>query len=418
MRDPEYQNRRGNYFKVSYPDFPAVNQPARSVTIYQELGKHDIVEIFYPRLSTDLFRAIKTGVPVTINWRNDKVAGKFIGYTVDVSYPTLQKLDRGVKIKCVGASYPLKDRSSKIWKNKTASEIVQEVAKKFKLKPFVTPHPTRFNQVSMAGHSYWEKLNELAAKIGYAVQVYGAELHFHPIDEMIDQFMSSIPVLMFKDPMMHPMSSFSAPTLDYFEPIIGDHIETLDYSRSKNIVSGIDPLTAKPYTQKNSSSKVGKSIRKKVKDPLFTTIETGIVIASNDMAKSLAKGRAQLGRLSIPAKGVCQGDPRISPWRTIEIRGTGDITDGFWVVKKTEHFMHIDGRYQMEFECMTDGTGSNKVTSSRPSNAGRIPTRNLASEQKTKNKKKPTSTKLSKATAMISQSNAGYNVTPRRWSGN
>ena len=417
MLDPGYQNRRGNSFKVSYPDFPAVNQPARSVTIYQEMGKHDIVEIYYPRFSTALFKAIKTGVPVQITWRNDKVSETFYGYTSDVSYPTLQKIDRGVKILCTGASYPLKERASKIWVNKTAPEIATEIAKSTKLKPFVTPHPMRFNQLSLAGHSYWEKLNELAAKIGYGVQVYGTELHFHPIDEMINQFMTSIPVLMFKDPMMHPMSSFNAPTLDVFEPHIGDYIESADYVRTTNVVSGVDPLTAAPYSQKTSSNEVGKAVRQTTKDPLFNSVETEIVVASNGMAKALAEGRSQLGRLSIPAKGLGQGDPRIAPWRTIEVRGTGYTSDGFWIVKKTEHFIHTDGRYQVEFECATDGIGSNKPSASRPSNAGSVPVRNVAAEIKATNKTKPTSSKLKGGAALVSQAKAGYKVTPRRWSG-
>lgn len=417
MRDPGFQFRRGNTFKVSYPDFPAVTAPARSVTLYQEMGKHDILEIFYPRFSTSLFKAIKTGVPVQVTWSNDKVKETFYGYTTDVSYPTIQKIDRGVKVMCVGASYPLKERKSKIWTNKTASEIVQDIAKQHKLKPFITPHPTRFNQVSLAGHSYWEKLNELAAKIGYAVQVYGTELHFHPIDEMINQFMSSVPVMYFQDPMMHPMSSYDAPTLDVFEPRIGDHIESTEYLRALNVVSGVDPLTAQPYSQTTSSNKVGKPLRKVTKDPLFNSVETQIVVASNAMAKSLAEGRSQLGRLSIPAKGLGQGDPRIAPWRTVEVRGTGDTSDGFWIVRKVEHFIHVDGRYQVDFECMTDGTGANKPGTYRPSSAGSIPVRNVSSEMKSPNKNKPTNAKLSGGTAMVSQSNAGYKVTPRRWSG-
>lgn len=416
MREPGYQNRRGNSFKVLYPDFPSISQPARSVTIYQEIGSHDIVDIFYPRFSTALFKAIKTGVPVRIRWSNDKVKEEFYGYTVDVSYPTLQKIDRGVNIRCVGSSYPLKEQTSKIWINRTLSEVVGEVAKKHKLKAFITPHPTRFNQISLSGQSYWEKLNELATKIGYGLQVYGTELHFHPIDKMINQFMTSIPIMMFKDPMMHPMSSFNAPTLDFFEPIVGDHNEATDFIRKSNIVSGVDPLTAKSYSYTASSNKVGKSVRANTKDPLFSSVETATVIASNAMAKSLAEGRSQLGRFTIPAKALGQGDPRIAPWRTVEVRGTGDVTDGFWIVKKVEHFIHTDGRYQVDFECITDGTGKNKPNSSRPSAAGTVPTRNLNAEIGIE-KTKPTATTLSGATAMISQTNAGYKISPRRWGG-
>jgi len=415
MRDPERQNRRGSSFKVFYPDLPALTLPPRSVTLIQEMGKHDIVEVYYARYSDSLIKAIKTGVPVQVSWQNDKVSGKFVGYAIDVSYPTIQKLERGVKVLCVGASYPLKERSSKIWQNKTASEIATEIANKFKLKPIVTSSTIRFTQQSMSGHSYWEKLNELAHRIGYGVQVIGVELHFHPIDKMIDQFMTTIPIMSFKDPMKNPSSSYAAPTLDYFEPHIGDYNETLDYTRTNTVVGGIDPITGKTFSSKSSSNKVGKNLRKNTKDPLFSSIETATVTGNSAMAKSLSDARAQLGRLAIPASGIGQGDPRMTPWSTIEVRGTGDTSDGFWVVKKVEHFIHVDGRYQSDFTVLSDGVGQNKPNVFRPSNSGGVPTRNIKNDLLTATKKKPTSTKLSGAAAMITQASGGYKVTPRKW---
>jgi phage protein D len=38
----------------------------------------------------------------------------------------------------LGASYPLKEKRQKIWKNATASEVVTEIAVFNKLKPVVT----------------------------------------------------------------------------------------------------------------------------------------------------------------------------------------------------------------------------------------------------------------------------------------
>lgn len=417
MFDPLRQNRFSNSFKISYLDFPGLTKPARSIVIHQEMGKHDIVEIYYSTFSSVFFKGIKTGVPVQINWRNDKVSGTFTGYTVDVSYTTAQQLNRDVKVTCVGASYPLKERTSKIWQNKTATEIVTEIAKQFKLKPFVTPSPIRFTQQSLAGHSYWEKLNELAKKIGYGVQVIGTELHFHPIDKMIDQFMTTIPIMSFKDPLQSPESHIDVPTLTFFEPIIGDHIESADFSRSINTVAGIDPLTGKSFVFKSSSNKVGKNIRKNTKDPLFSTVETNTVVASNSMAKSLSESRAQLGRLTIPANAIAQGDPRIAPWKTLEVQGTGETTDGYWVVKKAEHVIHGDGRYMVEFTCLADGVGPNKSSSTRPSAAGSVPARNVVQEMSTNNKRKPTSTTLSATTTLVNQTAAGYKVAPRRWRG-
>jgi hypothetical protein len=415
MLDPLRQNRFNNSFTVTYPDFPGLNNVVRSVVMHQEMGKHDVVEIYYSRFSSVFFKGIKTGVPVQISWRNDKVKGSFVGYTVDVSYTTAQQLNRDVKVTCVGAAYPLKERSSKIWTNKTATEIVNEVSKKFKLKPFVTPSSIRFTQQSLVGHSYWEKLNELAKRIGYGFQVIGTELHFHPIDKMIDQFMTTIPIMSFKDPLQNPESDRDVPTLTYFEPTIGDHMESADFSRSTNSVGGIDPVTGKSFISKSSSNKVGKNLRRTTKDPLFSTVETQTVVASNAMAKSLSESRAQLGRLLISAKAVGQGDPRISPWRTVEVQGTGETTDGYWIVQKTEHVMHGDGRYLVEFTCLSDGIGSNKPSSTRTSSAGSVPVRNVINEMTTTNQRKPTSTTLSATTTMVKQNNAGYNLTPRRW---
>jgi phage protein D len=417
MRDPQMQDRLHNSFKVSYPDFPSLSGTVRSIVINQEMGKHDIAEILYPLFDTAYFEVLKTGVPVEITWKNDKVSGKFLGYTVDVSHTVAQQFDRSVKIMCIGSSYPLKERASKIWVNKTASEIATEIAKKFKLKPVVTSSSIRFTQQSLSGHSYWEKLNELAKRIGYGVQVIGAELHFHPIDKMIDQFMTTIPMMSFKDPLEHPASKMVGPTLEYFEPKVGDYLESNEYTRTTPTVSGVDPISGKSYSSKSSSNKVGKNLRKITKDPLFSSIETSVVVASNAMAKSLSEARAQMGRLGISADGVGQGDPRISPWRTVEVSGTGMSSDGFWIVKSARHVVQGDGRYEVEFTCLSDGVGLNKPSAFRPSSAGPVPFRNTNNEMATNPKGKPTSTKLSAAASMVKQTNAGYLVTPRRWSG-
>ena len=46
--------------------------------------------------------------------------------------------------------------------------------------------------------------------------------------------MTIIPTMSFKDPFFNPNASYIAPTLEYFEPTIGDHIEYRNFSRSKN----------------------------------------------------------------------------------------------------------------------------------------------------------------------------------------
>ena len=416
MRDPERQDRFGSSFDVSMPDFPGLVIQPRYIQIYQSMGYHDVVELYYQNFSPFLLKAIKTGVPVKINWKNDKVKGTFFGYTSEVTHVSEQILKRGIKITCVAASYVLKEKESKIWVNKTASEIVTDIAKKFGLKPVVTPTTDKFTQQSLAGHSYWEKLRELADRVGYGVQATETELHFHPIDTMIDKFLTVAPVMAFLDPLLNASSTYNAQTLDSFTPKIGDFVQSEGHNRTDKTVSGVDPLTSKVLTFTSSPKKTGKSLRKDVKDPLFSQPETSIVVGSQKMAESMSIAKSNLSRFSIPANGVGQGDPRIAPWRTIEIRGINDSSNGYWIVKTANHFIHIDGRYQVEFTCATDGVGANKPSVTRPSQAGTSPSRNIAVELSTPISK-PTVTKLSAPATMFTQAKAGFKVTPRRWKG-
>jgi phage protein D len=383
------------------------------------MGKHDILELRYTLLTPFILKALKTGTPIQLTWKNDKVSGNFFGYTTIVSLPIKYQDYQETKIQCVGTSYPLKESSFKVWTNKTASQIAIELAKKAKLKPMVTPHKTIFTQQSLSGKSYWEKLNELAETIGYGMQVSGTELHFHPIDKMINQFMTTIPVLYSDNSFVSPFNNFNAPTLDAFEAHIGDYLETSgELKRSTNVVTGVDPVTGKVYSSTTSPNKVGKSIRTTTKDPLFIKNRTNTVVNSSAMAKTLSEAVSHLGRLSIPGKGKAQGDPRIAPWRTVEVQGTQGGGDGFWVIKKAIHSLYISGEYEVEFECRTDGVGGNKPSAFRPSSAGTVPYRNIQNDMIGNSKNKPSVTTLNSSKTLVSQGSSGYKTTPRKWRGN
>jgi phage protein D len=311
----------------------------------------------------------------------------------------------------------LKDGGSKIWLNKTASEIVTDIANKFKLKPVVTQSPVRFGQQSMVGHTYWEKIQELAHRIGYVAQVVGTELHFHPMDTMIDKFIMSIPVLTYQDGDINAGSVYEAQTLDKFKPLIGDHVEHGKNNRKNKTVTGVDPVTGKMYTSTSSPSTVGKNLRAVTKDPLFSEVVPTRMSDSPAVAKAMADAQAQLARWSLPADGAGQGDPRIAPYRTVEINGTGDTSDGFWVITKAEHFMTFDGRYTVTFSCVSDGIGGNKPSAFRPTKATVVPTRNIEHELATAPQSRPTIVKLTGQTPLLKQTGAGFKVTPRRWVG-
>lgn len=411
------QNRQGSKFTVSYPDFPGFIVTPRSFKLYQEAGKQDLIEITYPYYESFYTKALKTGVTMSVKWKNDSVSSEFFGYVYDISPLTQQGTNRQVVVRGIGASLGLKQGEAKIWNNKTVTEVVAEIAKKFKLKPNITPHPLRLSQITMTSHSYWEKVQELARKIGYVAQVSGTDLHFHPIDIMVNKFITTVPVLSFVEAEMVEYSGPVSHTLDTFQPKIGDLSSGGTYSRKDKVIHGIDPLTAKPYTTTSSPNEVGKQLRSSTKDSLFKEVLSSSVSASPAVAKMIAEANANLSGYSILAEGTGQGNPNISPYRTVEINGTGNITDGYWVIKKVDHSLTWDGRYFVEFTCMTDGTGRNKASAFRPLTASAAPVRNVAYELTTGASSRPTSTRISAPSAMMNQTQGGYKITPRRWVG-
>jgi hypothetical protein len=412
-----YQSRQGSGFTVSYPDFPGFTTVPQNFRLYQEAGKQDIIEITYPYSDSFYTKVLKTGVPLQVKWRNDSVSGEFFGYVYDSSPRTAQGMNRRVVVRGIGASLGLKQGEAKIWTNKTVTEVVEEIAKKFKLKPNITPHPLRLSQITMTSHSYWEKIQELARKIGYVSQVSGTDLYFHPIDNMINQFMTVVPILSFEEAETREYSGPVSHTLDTFLPKVGDLSSGGTYSRKDKVIHGIDPLTAKSYTTTSSPNQVGKKLRSSTKDSLFKEVLSSSVSASPAVAKMIAEANANLSGFSILAEGTGQGNPNIAPYRTIEVNGTGSITDGYWVIKKVDHFVTWDGRYSVEFTCMTDGTGRNKASAFRPLTASTVPVRNIAHELTTGVSSKPTSTRISAPATMVKETQSGYKITPRRWVG-
>lgn len=417
MSNPTVQNRQGSSYKVLFPDFPSFNVTPQNITITQQFGMQDVVELHYPRFSPFYIKALKTGTPIKLTWKNDKAKGEWVGYVYDVSKNTIQSLNQPIIVRCTNTGMSFKEGGSKIWVNKTSTQVILDIAKKFKLKSNATVHKMIFSQLSLSGHTYWEKIQEIAGRVGYAAHINGTELFFHPLDKMIDKFMTTIPILSYLDDAMPPYSKVKDQTLDVFRAKLGDYSDMQDSSKRKKNVYGVDPVTGKLYSASSSPSTVGKNLRKDVKEPLFSQTVSTAVSGSKEMAKVIADAQSQFARFVHTAKGSGQGDPRMAPYRTVEINGTGQDTDGFWILKKVVHFITFDGRYTVEFECISDGRGMNKGSATRPEKAKTSPVRNVAEELATGGSSRPPSITLTYSTIMVNAVDSGFKTTPRRWVG-
>lgn len=411
------QNAFDNSYRVIYPDFPGFEEIPSNIRLIQKAGHQDIVEIQYFSVSSFYQTALKPGSLIRVNWANSFVKGQFFGQILS-SLPTKTfGQNNPTIIKAIGTALPLKESDSKIWVNKTASEIVQEIAKKFKLKPVVSPTKVRFTQESLVGQTYWQKIRELANKSGYVFHVHETELFFLPFDIMINTFMGNIPVLSLETNYGDGYDNIAQSTLLEFKAESAVIPPTARKTNRAKKVMGIDPLTGKVFTHTALPSTTGKALRKNRDTQVFAEQMYDVTVGSKALAESRAKAEAQMARFNQNAKGIAQGDPRISPFKTVQIEGTGSISDGFWIVRSAEHFMTHDGRYTTDFTCMTDGSGGNKESSFRVTPSKGPAVRNVAYELASGLQPRPAQTRLNSRTALIRQTDSGLELKQRRWVG-
>ena len=417
MNNVRTQSRFGTTYQVSFPDFPTFNVVPQWVRLTQEQHKQDVIELGFASYDPHYQKAFKTGVLMKLKWQTQYAKGEWVGYVYNNKNKTQATVSRNVVVRGIGGSFPLKEGGNNMWKNKTAPEIVIDICKKYKLKAIVDKSNVRFGMQSLVGLTHWEKIQELGNRIGFHAYVSNSTLYFQRIDRLIDQFSSVIPVLSFNDGGVNSGVVYDAQTLDSFTANLGDLFEVGHYAKKQQIVQGIDPITGKSHSHTSTPSGVGKNLRTNVVEALFKKVVTNVVAETKDIAKELSEGLSHLARFSIHGEGQGQGDPRIAPYRTIEINGTGDVTDGSWIIKRVEHYMTFDGRYNVDFTCMSDGTGKNKSGVFRKETASIIPTRNIAYEMATGGKQAPSTPTISSRQPLVVQTRGGFKTTPNRWVG-
>jgi phage protein D len=315
----------------------------------------------YPAESTLWFEALKTGVPVQFTWTQDTLTRYWIGYVVSVTKQTSPQRTNSMEITCVGGSFPLKERVTRVFKQTTIPEAVLKIGNEYGFNVIADAHAQVFEQLLITGNSYWEWMNEQARKIGYGVIVDGMTLAFRPLDKLIDMGFSSAPVMALNDANAPFNTQFLDRTLDKFQVIYGDNVEAgSDYRTVKN-VGGVDPTTGQIYVSNSSPQTTGDALRSTVSDVLFSEYRTDRVTNSQIAANSASSGAANLARFTIPATITGQGDPRLRPFGTIYVAGTGTLTDGFWVIKEVTHMFHKIGEYMVNMSVATDGVGDTIV---------------------------------------------------------
>jgi hypothetical protein len=411
--------RKGTTFKVNWPSLPSFNSQPIRIDLIQKQYNHDVAILEYSMVSPLYFETVKTGVLVEFTWTQEGLSRSWVGYVSSIDRVVNSRRDITMKIHCVGASYPLKQRDTRVFYNSSIPEAVEIIAKEFGLNYSGINDARRFPQLAMTGHSYWEWMHEQAKRIGYALVIDGTNLTFKPIDSVIDEHFSTTPVMSFDSTPTVANSLYLDRTLDYFKALNGEHIENVPELRMNKVVGGVDPINNLAVVAISKPNELGNSVRDTVSDVLFNDYKTGEVANGSHSVAQAANGIAHTARFSLPADAKGQGDPRLMPFGTVLIQGTGELTDGYWLIKEVKHVLHRVGDYLVELKLASDGLGntSQSVFRSRDNTPKGSVNLNEALKNKGKHSKlfSRSDAKAVFAHHMIKVDNQGYNRTPAVW---
>lgn len=416
------KNVRGTYFKVTFPTFTAarVVQPSL-IQLVQRQGAHEILTLEFRNTVPSWMQSIKTGIPVKLEWVQGKQSNTWVGYVSFISKESSAQRSQPMIIRCVGASFVLKQSVQKVFRNKTIQEAAKQIAKEnnFSFVGDKIPNEIRYEQLVIAGESYWEWLQASAAKIGCVVYVTGTRMFFKRITSLINLGSTNVPILQMWDVAIPSSAVGVDRTLSYFKILSGEYIEGQSEVRSQKISGGVDPRTGKAFYAKATPKKSKEALRKVVSDVLFDDPITTRVVHGPTMAKSIAEGAAFLAQFSVPAKAIGQGDPRIKPYFPVYIDGTGTDSDGYWMVEEAVHEFHISGEYRIKLRLLTDGIGANKTSIYRQATANLTGTINLTQALVSNTPdlavSPAKSSKLALKGPIIKQGNQGFVRTPTKW---
>jgi phage protein D len=356
---PWLKYRRNNLYKVVFPTLPSLTVAPNDVDLYQERGSHDILELSFSRSSSFWDTLLKTGTPVIFSWTQGTRQKSWTGYVSHVSSQNTAQLIQTMKVVCIGASYVLKERASRAWKDKTIPEVASLIAKQFNLKFVSEPSTKRFQQLSMAGESYWTWLQEHAIKIGYVLYVENTTMHFRPLNKLLKASVSSAASFSLELPSTAANSLAYDRTLDSFVVEKGDYFDRAERPYTTRRTAGVHPLTGKKIGSVSSPrNNSPNTTRRNTSAPIFSDYSDE-VITSSSFSRVTANALTSATRFIIAAKARGQGDPRAAPNTAVYIQGTGADTDGYWAVKKVHHSMNITGIYEVSLDLLTDGIGQN-----------------------------------------------------------
>jgi hypothetical protein len=334
------------YFRVKFP----TAQPPRgrveymSLTVRQKIREHDVAVVRVRTRNVNWFKYFQSGTPVQLTyWSSNqpRIKERFIGYVTHVRLvTTTDDRDRQMyerDIVCVAASRVFRETDQVMYKNKTPSDIAQEIADRFRFHLITQQDNLRRDTISQSGQTYWQFLHKLADKVGYVLKAEGTNIIFTPLSTYAATHLSTAPLL----------SDYQnvSRTVLHVDSWSGDTSVDKDRLSDEAVFASVNPVTDEvefAFARPTAGSRQSRSQFKRY-------MSSGTVSHIPYDAKLLAQGAAENGLLAIEASMTVVGDVALSPYRPVMLNLRDPNLTGTWLVKEVTHRIHA--KVNPEYEC-------------------------------------------------------------------
>ncbi len=317
-----------NILQLEFPN--ADKQPAMiaELSLHQERYKHEYAVAKFRDWDMQ-YSDIRPGTPVKFTLTGDYTSRDFVGYIHHVA-PHITPGQHVTEVHLIGASYQLKNQSQQVYINKTADQIVTEIAKRNNFAYHCEPHPRVFPQVSQAGMSDMELMHKLAKQCGYTLKLVNSEIHFKSVLSAFNELKQSAEKFILRD-ANHPLGS----TIYSFKPHIGESLDQEGEHKAATAISGVDRITGELIQVTNQ--KRPNATKQRFEPEYFDRFHSVAVASDPQTAKYEAQAADERTKFAYRATAEVLGTAHIEPDHPVFLDGLNEDYHGYWTVLKTEH---------------------------------------------------------------------------------
>lgn len=274
-----------------------------------------------------------TGTPMELTWgRQPNQTGTFYGYVASVhrNWAQNQRLtinNRLMTVWAVGASYPLKEDLTTVYRNMSSSQIAASLARSHYLDTDIPATSYVWPQKASSGISQWRFLANLAKASGLIMYCNKTQLRMY-------------------DPLL-PLSRTNTVVPYFYEKDISSTASVLTFDTDVNEVSsdegrrkrsrsvhGVDASTGTVFYVSDDAHGF---LAQRSLTPQFGETVVDMVAKNQASAAALLPARDLENRFYIRAKASFAGDVRLTQMSPVVIEGLGSRNSGLWQILEVTH---------------------------------------------------------------------------------